>query len=290
MLVFATPKFCTSAQCGPTLDRIKPIAAAHPGHDLHQRGALPAGVGRRSAPAGPDRRPPQLTHAGRGRRRVAASRPSRGCSSSTATGSSPGRSCSSSATRSSRRPSPPSSRHQARAPSARLRRAALRRRVVHADGEERPALDPVPDHGPARRSPGARRGDRAGTPATFSRAASVEHPGASPPVRPKREPADVAESRRVDPDDDALGRPSCPAGHAAVAGSRGAGPTQQQGRPTGECDDDDQGEREHVPGAAIHPPPPARQAPAAGAPVPVLPGASSGSPAAHRGHVVGPGS
>lgn len=31
LLVFATPKFCTSAQCGPTLDRIKPIAAAHPG-------------------------------------------------------------------------------------------------------------------------------------------------------------------------------------------------------------------------------------------------------------------
>lgn len=30
VVVFATPKFCTSAQCGPTLDRIKPIAAAHP--------------------------------------------------------------------------------------------------------------------------------------------------------------------------------------------------------------------------------------------------------------------
>jgi hypothetical protein len=30
MLVFATPKFCTSAQCGPTLDHLKPIAAAHP--------------------------------------------------------------------------------------------------------------------------------------------------------------------------------------------------------------------------------------------------------------------
>jgi hypothetical protein len=31
LLVFATPKFCASAQCGPTLDRVKPIAAAHPG-------------------------------------------------------------------------------------------------------------------------------------------------------------------------------------------------------------------------------------------------------------------
>ena len=30
VLVFATPKFCTSAQCGPTLDRVKPVAAAHP--------------------------------------------------------------------------------------------------------------------------------------------------------------------------------------------------------------------------------------------------------------------
>jgi len=30
VLIFATPKFCTSAQCGPTLDRMKPVAAANP--------------------------------------------------------------------------------------------------------------------------------------------------------------------------------------------------------------------------------------------------------------------
>lgn len=30
ILAFATPKFCTSAQCGPTLDKLKPVAAAHP--------------------------------------------------------------------------------------------------------------------------------------------------------------------------------------------------------------------------------------------------------------------
>lgn len=30
ILVFATPKFCVSQQCGPTLERIKPLAAAHP--------------------------------------------------------------------------------------------------------------------------------------------------------------------------------------------------------------------------------------------------------------------
>jgi hypothetical protein len=30
ILIFATPKFCVSQQCGPTLDHFKPIAAAHP--------------------------------------------------------------------------------------------------------------------------------------------------------------------------------------------------------------------------------------------------------------------
>jgi hypothetical protein len=31
VLIFATPKFCVSAQCGPTLDRIKPFVAKYPG-------------------------------------------------------------------------------------------------------------------------------------------------------------------------------------------------------------------------------------------------------------------
>ena len=30
ILAFATPAFCTSGQCGPTLERVKPVAAAHP--------------------------------------------------------------------------------------------------------------------------------------------------------------------------------------------------------------------------------------------------------------------
>lgn len=30
VLIFATPKFCASAQCGPTLDRVKPLAAEFP--------------------------------------------------------------------------------------------------------------------------------------------------------------------------------------------------------------------------------------------------------------------
>jgi hypothetical protein len=30
VLIFATPKFCVSTVCGPTLDKLKPVAAAHP--------------------------------------------------------------------------------------------------------------------------------------------------------------------------------------------------------------------------------------------------------------------
>ena len=31
VVIFATPKFCTTAQCGPTLDRIKPFVTKYPG-------------------------------------------------------------------------------------------------------------------------------------------------------------------------------------------------------------------------------------------------------------------
>jgi hypothetical protein len=31
VLIFATPKFCQTATCGPTLEKLKPVAAAHPG-------------------------------------------------------------------------------------------------------------------------------------------------------------------------------------------------------------------------------------------------------------------
>ena len=30
MLIFATPKFCQTSTCGPTLEKLKPVAAAHP--------------------------------------------------------------------------------------------------------------------------------------------------------------------------------------------------------------------------------------------------------------------
>ena len=62
MLVFATPKFCTTAQCGPTLDLFKPVAAANPGRDLHQRRAVQAPGCRRSAPAGARPEQAELAH------------------------------------------------------------------------------------------------------------------------------------------------------------------------------------------------------------------------------------
>jgi hypothetical protein len=34
VLIFATPKFCVTAQCGPTLDRVKPLAAQFPTVDF----------------------------------------------------------------------------------------------------------------------------------------------------------------------------------------------------------------------------------------------------------------
>jgi len=34
VMIFATPKFCTSAQCGPTLDRIKPFVTKYPTVDF----------------------------------------------------------------------------------------------------------------------------------------------------------------------------------------------------------------------------------------------------------------
>ncbi|HEX8026238.1 MAG TPA: hypothetical protein VF484_08535 [Candidatus Limnocylindrales bacterium] len=34
VMIFATPKFCTSAQCGPTLERLKPFAAKYPTVDF----------------------------------------------------------------------------------------------------------------------------------------------------------------------------------------------------------------------------------------------------------------
>ena len=85
MLVFATPKFCTSAQCGPTLDQLKPIAAATSRGDLHQRRALPAPSWSTASSS------LSLTRTTSSRRRPSrtsgASCPSRGSSRSIATGS-----------------------------------------------------------------------------------------------------------------------------------------------------------------------------------------------------------
>ena len=52
MLVFATPKFCTSQQCGPTLDQFKPIAAANPDVTFINVEPYQLEARRRRAPAG----------------------------------------------------------------------------------------------------------------------------------------------------------------------------------------------------------------------------------------------
>ena len=67
ILVFATPKFCTSAQCGPTLDRIKPIAAAHPEVTFINVEPYQLQRRRRPAPAGPRRERPAPGDRGHGR-------------------------------------------------------------------------------------------------------------------------------------------------------------------------------------------------------------------------------
>ena len=83
--IFATPKFCTSAQCGPTLDQFKPIAAAHPEITFINVEPYKLKFDERRAPAGPrcqrasSRRPTSPTSGGCSR--------SRGSSRSTGTGS-----------------------------------------------------------------------------------------------------------------------------------------------------------------------------------------------------------
>ena len=58
ILVFATPKFCTSQQCGPTLDQFKPIAAANPGVTFINVEPYQLEARRRRAPAGARRQQP----------------------------------------------------------------------------------------------------------------------------------------------------------------------------------------------------------------------------------------
>ena len=79
VLVFATPAFCQSAQCGPTLDRVKAVAADAPDnvrfinvepYQLDVHGGAPPAEPRREQPA----------PAGRVRERRGASSRSRGCS------------------------------------------------------------------------------------------------------------------------------------------------------------------------------------------------------------------
>ena len=80
------PKFCTSQQCGPTLDQFKPIAAANPDVTFINVEPYQLEDRRRRAPAGPRREQPAP---GDGRHRTSgACSPSRGSSRSTGTASS----------------------------------------------------------------------------------------------------------------------------------------------------------------------------------------------------------
>ena len=156
MLVFATPKFCTSQQCGPTLDQFKPIAAAHPevtfiNVEPYQLQIVGRRRSSRSSTRTTSSRRPTSPTSG-------ACCPSRGSSRSTGTGSSAG----------SYEVTITPAELDAILPVITRRRLILGRRalgrVLEPDRDlgRRPRSDTR--RGPAGRSPGARRGGRAGTP------------------------------------------------------------------------------------------------------------------------------
>ena len=66
VVAFATPKFCVTQQCGPTLDRLKPIAADHPDVTVINVEPYQLEFTDGAAAARPDRRPASA-HAGPGR-------------------------------------------------------------------------------------------------------------------------------------------------------------------------------------------------------------------------------
>ena len=86
MLVFATPKFCTSAAMRPDARPVQADRQGQPGRHVHQRRAVQAQGHRRHAPAGPRRERP--APGDRHHRTSGASCPSRGSSRSIATASS----------------------------------------------------------------------------------------------------------------------------------------------------------------------------------------------------------
>ena len=263
MLVFATPKFCTSQQCGPTLDHFKPIAAAHPEITFINVEPYKLQFVERRPAAGPrcerasSRRPTSPTSGGslsepwifavdgtgivRGSYEV----------DDHATPSS---------TRSCRSSAPAADR-----PAARLGR------VLEPDRDlgRRPRSDTR--RGPAARSPGARRGGRAGT-RRRSRGRRSRTGPRSPSVVRRVKPWTSVEARRLDADDDPddlLGirrRPRIGLGRATE---------QERGR-AGQRDDRDEGDDEQIPGARVHRRSARASAGAAGAADGAGPGAARG--------------
>ena len=86
MLVFATPKFCTSRAVRPDARPVQAGRRGPPRRDVHQRRAVQAPGRRRPAPAGPRRQQAARSSPPTSRTSGACS-PSRGSSRSTATGS-----------------------------------------------------------------------------------------------------------------------------------------------------------------------------------------------------------
>ena len=266
---FATPKFCTSEQCGPTLDSIKPIAEAHP--DVTFINVEP--YVSRTPTASSSRCSTRTTEL------QAARRPTSGaCCRAvdlrrrSATGSSRGRSRASSARRSWTRAlrrrgrsggSPrllASSRRNAtpRAPSVRYQtRIGDAQRLVLGEVTGR-ELGAVLQRADARRC---------------SRAARRGHPERRPPHdRRSSRPRSIEVTNR--PADGPFLRDPW----------AGRGPRPNDGAASGGDAITASARDEEPERPAVHPP-----ARPVAPPVPVLPGAWSGSPVAQRGQVAGPG-
>ena len=278
VLVFATPKFCRPPQCGPTLDQLQAGRRGPPRRDVHQRRAIQAPGRRRPAPAGARRQRP--APGGRRHQRwgllaepwiFAVDRDGivRGSYELTITD---GRAERDPAGHHRRRLTPP----QLGASSSRI--ATLSPPSVRYQTRTGCAVAWC-----STRWPG-------GNSAPFSR--SPMRNRASPVGRPKVEAADVDRAPPIDPDDHTDRLPWRRAAHP----DRSATATEQERRGARHDDDDDEGEREEVPGAAIHVQGSGRASVQSAAPVAAIdpsrccPVRGAASPSAQRGQVAGPGS
>ena len=277
VLIFATPKFCKSAQCGPTLDQLKPVAAAHP--ELTFINVEPYELKLVDGQLQPVLTPAISLTSATDATNEWGLLASRGSSSSTATAS-----CSGSfeliaspaeIDAAIKAISPAGS-----APAGRARRAS-------GASSSRTALQRRRSRRGTRRGPGSPSrlvlGEVAGRELdrVLERRRSESRPSGRRRSRSVK-PRTLVRLVGLDGDDDAgLRRASCRGGRAARS-RRAARRRADRDR--------DQPERceasEDVPGRVRV----ARGQPPRHAPVPLLPGAWSGVPSAQRGQVAGPGS